>query len=498
VLDALGKAASEIRNKLGESLSTVQKFDTPLEQTTTPSLEALHAYTLGVRTIVRQADEAGAAPLFQRAVNLDPNFAMAYAMLFSSYSAREGRILAFGSIRKAFDLRDRVSEREKFFIESLYHSVATGDLEKEKEIVEVWAMTYPRDPVPWNRLGIIYETCGQYDKSLAGIREALRLSPESGLVYANLVNAYLSLNRFQEAHAAADEAKVKKLDSPSLHVSLYGLAFLQRDAAGMEQQVAWGVGKAGVEDTLLGIQADTAAYSGQLAKARAFSRRAIASADGAKRKQTAAGYEGSAALREALFGNVAEARQHAASALGLLKNLYICGNCGVGVRYGTALALALAGDTSRVPSMADDLGKPFPEDTLIQFNFLPTLQAQLALNRNDAVKAVEILQPAAGYELGDVGATSLYPIFVRGEAYLAAHQGSEAAAEFQKILDHRGIVVNEPIGALAHLQLGRAYAMQGDTAKAKAAYQDFFTLWKDADPDIPILKQAKAEYAKLH
>jgi predicted Zn-dependent protease len=274
---------------------------------------------------------------------------------------------------------------------------------------------------------------------------------------------------------------------------MYPLAFLQNDTAGMAEQVAWAAGKPGVEDVLLAMEADTAAYYGQLRKALEFSRRAVASAEGAEKKETAAGYEVNTALREAVFGNIVQAQKRAAATLKL--------STGRDSWYGAALAQAFAGDTAQAQKLGDDLAKQFPEDTIVKFNYLPTIRALIALNRNDASKAIEILQAAGSYELGIEGqsglAVSLYPVYVRGESYLVAHQGSEAIAEFQKIFDHRGIVVNEPIGALAHLQIGRAYALQGDTAKSKAAYQDFLALWKDADPDITILKQAKAEYAKL-
>jgi eukaryotic-like serine/threonine-protein kinase len=288
----------------------------------------------------------------------------------------------------------------------------------------------------------------------------------------------------------AEEAQTKKLDSPYLRFILYQLAFLQNDAAGMAQQMTWAAGKPGVEDMLLEAEADTAAYSGRLGKAREFSRQAVTSAQRAEEKETAASYEYDAALREALFANAAEARQRAASALRL--------STGRDVQYGAALALAFAGDAGRVQVLADDLGKRFPEDTIVQFNYLPTLHAQLALTRSDSTKAIEALQSASSYELGNVaGYTALYPVYERGEAYLAARYGSEAAAEFQKILNHRGIVLNSPIGALAHLGLARACVLSGDTPKARAAYQDFLTLWKEADPDVPILQKAKDEYTKL-
>jgi serine/threonine protein kinase len=493
VLKALGEAAVKLRGKLGESLTTVQKFDTPVEQASTPSLEALQAYSLGWKTRVGKGDDAAAVPLLQRAIRLDPNFAMAYAALGASYYNLGETSLGAANTKKAYELRERVSEREKFYIESHYYSIVTGDLEKARRAYELWAQTYPRDWVPPDNLGGIYRILGQYDKRLAENRETLRLDA-SGVSYAYLVFPYLNLNRLAEARAIAEEAQAKKLDSPLLRGALYLLAFLQNDAAGMAQQVAWSAGKPGIEEVLLSYEADTAAYSGRLGKAREFSRRAVASAGRAEEKETAAGYEAAAALREALFGNATEARQRAAASLALSE--------GRDVQFGAALALVSAEDSSRAQTLSDDLGKRFPEDTVVQFNYLPTIHAQLALSRNDSSKAIAALQAAAPYELGSPisgGAFSpaLYPVYVRGEAYLAARQGSEAAAEFQKILDWRGVVLNEPIGALAHLGLARAFVLQGDATKARIAYQDFLALWKDADADIPILRQAKAEYAKL-
>jgi eukaryotic-like serine/threonine-protein kinase len=487
VLKALSEAAVKLRAKLGESLSSVQKLDMPIEQATTPSLEALQAYSLGRKTIVGKGDWAAAVPLFQQAIRLDPNFAMAYASLGVDYSNLGETSLASENTKKAYELRERVSEREKFYIESHYYHYVTGDLEKARQTYELWTQTYPRDLVPPNNLGVIYENFGEYDKALAESLEALRLDPGSGASYANLVAHYLYLNRLEEARATADEAQAKNLDSPPLRFKLYVLAFLKNDAAGMAQQVAWAAGKPGVEDALLGGEADTAAYSGRLAKARELSRRAVTSAERAEEKENAAGNEAEAALREALLGNAAEARQRAAAALVF--------SPGRDVQLYAALARAFAGDAARAQALADDLAKRFPEDTVVQFNYLPTVYAQLALNRNNASKAIETLRAAAPYELGAGG--GLYPVYVRGKAYLAENQGGEAATEFQKILDQRGVVGNEPIGALAHLGLARAYDLQGDSAKARAAYNDFFALWKDADPDIPILQQAKAEYSKL-
>ena len=493
VLKALSEAAAKLRGKLGESLTTVQKFDTPLEEATTPSLEALQSYSLGWKTRVSKGDDAAAVPLLQRAISLDQKFAMAYAALGASYFNLGEASLGAENTKKAYELRDRVSEREKFYIESHYHSIVTGDLEKARQAYELWAQTYPRDWVPPDNLGGIYRIFGQYDKRLAENLETLRLDA-SGVSYAYLVYPYLNLNRLEEARGVAKEAQTKNLDSPLLRGALYFLAFLENDTAGMEQQVAWSAGKPGIEEVLLSYEADTAAYSGRLGKARELSHRAVALAVRAGEKETAAGYEAEAALREALFGNATEARKRAAAALSI--------STGRDVQYGAALALALTGDASGAQALVDSLGKRFPEDTVTQFNYLPTLRAQLAVNFNDSSKAIEALQAAAPYELGSPvsgGAFSpaLYPIYVRAAAYLTGRQGSAAAAEFQKILERRGVVLNEPIGALAHLGLARAYTLQGDTAKAKPAYQEFFALWKGADPDIPILFAAKSEYAKL-
>jgi eukaryotic-like serine/threonine-protein kinase len=488
VLDALGKAASDIRKKLGESLATVQKYDTPLDQATTPSLEALQAYNLGTKENGR-GDPAAAIPFLQQAVKLDPNFAAAYSALGVFYSNLGESTLAAENIRKAFELRANVSEREKFNIEADYDFNVTGDLENAKRVYAVWKQTYPRDPGARNDLGMLYDWLGQYEKGFVELREALRLSPQNGLYYGNLVITYTQLNRFQEARVAADEATSKDLDSPFLRVTLYMLAFLRNDAGGMQQQVTSVSGKQGWEDQLLALEASTAAYSGRLERARGLCRQAIASAERVQEKEPAARYEMGAALMEALDGNNLEARQRVESVLRL--------STGRDLQYGAALSLAFVGDTARSQGLAADLGKRFPDDTIVQFNYLPTLRAQLTLNRNDASTAIEVLQTATPYELSFANPLPLCPIYIRGLAYLAARQGREAAAEFQKILDHRGTVGNSPVGALARLQIGRAYAMQGDIAKARVAYQDFLTLWKEADSDIPILKQAKAEYAKL-
>jgi eukaryotic-like serine/threonine-protein kinase len=493
VLDALGKTASEIRNELGESLSTVQKFDTPLEQATTSSLEALQAFSSGYKVLYGPQGSPAAIPFFKRATELDPNFALAYAMLGRT-SVDAGEVSnGVEATQKAYELRDRVSEPEKYFVAASYYTVVTGDLEKAKEPCQLWIQAYPRAVEPRNFLaGIIYLTLGEFQKAVDVAEETTRLHPDLPIAYAHLLYGYAALNRLDKAKAAYARALKNKIDSSAfLDLPMYDVYFLDGDTAGMAQLVARGTGKPGIEDIFLADEALTAAYSGRLGKARELSRGAEASAQRAGEKEGAAGYVASAALIEAVFGNATQARQQAAAALGL--------STARDTQYAAALALGVAGDTVRAQALADDLAKRFPEDTIVQFNYLPTVHAQIALNRNDSDKAIEALQAGAPYELATpaalFGFLSLYPVYVRGEAYLAAHQGNQAAGEFQKILDHPGVVLNEPIGALAHVGLARAYAMQGDTAKARAAYQDFLTLWKDAD--IPILIAAKSEYAKL-
>jgi serine/threonine protein kinase/tetratricopeptide (TPR) repeat protein len=492
VLKALGEAATKIRVKLGESLASVQKYDAPAENVTTPSLEALQAYTLGYQAQIVKRDYAAAIPLFQRAVRLDPNFAMAYARLGTNYANLGQTTRAAESTRRAYELRERVSEREKFYITSHYEHFVTGNLEAARKAYELWAQTYPRDTAPLSNLSVIYGALGDIDKALFASQEALKLSPGSGLGYANLVSGYVNVNRLDEARATAQEAQAHNLDNPGNHQTLYIIDFLQHDAAGMGREAAVLMGKPGFEDVMLASESDTAAYGGQFSKARELTRRASESAQRADEKETAAGYVAEAAVREALVGNMSLAKQQAQAALNL--------STGSDVEAISAIALGLGGDAAQATRLAADLVKRFPENTSMQFNYLPTIRAAIALQGGSASKAIEALVPVAPYELGSPTQNlsfSLYPVYLRGEAYLAAHQGSAALVEFQKILDHPGVIGNEPIGALAHLGLARAYALQGDTAKSKAGYQDFLALWKDADPDIPILKQAKAEYTKL-
>jgi Flp pilus assembly protein TadD len=502
VLKALGEAATKLREKLGESLASVQKFDAPAESVTTPSLEALQAYSLGFQTMTVKNDAAAAVPLFQRATSLDPNFAMAYARLGTSYSNLGQTSRAAENQRKAYELRERVSEREKFYIASHYEQQALGDLEAARKTYELWAQTYPRDKVPAGNLGAIYGALGEYDKELVANQEGPKLNPGSGLVYSNLVSTYLQLNRLDEAKATAQEAQAQHLDSPNIHVGLYEVAFLQHDAAGMEREAATLMGKPGFEDVMLNSQSQTAGYAGQFAKKRELVRRAVDSATRADEKETAATDQSGAAGHEAMVGNASLAKQQAQAALALSNGRDVEGNA--------AIAVALAGDSGQATRMADDLAKRFPEDTIVQLEYLPQIRGAAALQSGNAAKAVEALAASEPYEL----AQTLWPAYIRGEAYLKLGQGSAAAVEFQKIVDHPGAVQNDPVGALAHLGLARAYALeagighvgagalpvQPDPAalgKAKTAYQDFLALWKDADPEIPILKEAKGEYAKL-
>jgi predicted Zn-dependent protease len=489
VLKALGEAATKLRGRLGESLSSIQKYDMPIRNVTTSSLEALKAFSLGTQMISEKGD-AEAIPLFNRAIELDPNFALAYTLLSESYSnqgeyqqAREARI-------RAFELRDGVSERERFGIVAGYYNDVLGDLDKANHALELWAQTYPRASTPHLYLSNNYSYMGLYEKSLAEILENLRLEPAGGVEYGDLMGCYMNLNRLAEAKAVYPQVLAHKYDSAFFHQQLYAIAFLEGDEAEMSRQLAWAVGKSG-EDALLSTQSDTEAFYGRLEKAREFSRRAIDIARRASQNETAAEWQMDQALREAEFAKPELARQNSVAALALAPTQDI--------RTLAALAFARAGDSARALKLADGLAKEAPANTLVNNYWLPTIRAAIEVDQKAPAKAIELLEVASPYELGQpppIGGT-LYPIYVRGNAYLVLKKGPEAATEFQKLLDRRGVVINFPLGALAHLGLARAYVLQGDTVKAKAAYQDFLTLWKDADPDIPIFIAAKAEYAKL-
>jgi eukaryotic-like serine/threonine-protein kinase len=490
VLKALSKAAASLRGKLGESLSSIQKFDVPIEATTT-SLEALKAFSMGITT-GRTKGDAAAIPFMKRALELDPNFAAAYAGLGVEYSNLGQASLSAENIKKAYALRDRVSEHEKYRIADLYYGIVTGELEQDIQVCELWANSYPQDLTPPGNLGVIYSELGQHEKAVTKTQEALRLEPNAVVDYVNLAQNYLALNRLDDARKAIAQAQQRKLDGDTLHWAIYQLAFLKGDAAEMERQVAWAAGKPGDEDLLLSFQSDTEAYYGRLVKARDFSRRAVDSAQRNDSKESAALWQVNAALREAEFGNTAAAKQGVGAALALAP--------GRDVKLFGALTLARIGETTGAKAIVEELEKNYPSDTMLKVYWLPTFKAAMELNTGNSTQAVMFLEAAAPYELGmppQLQLGTMYPVYIRGQAQLVAHNGAAAAIEFQKFLDHRGVALNFPLGALAHLGLARAYALQGDTAKARAAYQDFLTLWKDADPDIPILIAAKAEYAKL-
>ena len=489
VLKALDKAAVSLRGKLGESLSTIKKFDIPLEQATTPSLEALQAYSLGRKT-VNAKGSADALPFFKRAVELDPNFALAYVWTASMYIDLNEVGQAAQNSRKAYDLREKVSERERFIIESGYYSNVTGELEKAVQTLELVQQTYPRDTWVYSSMGFKFLFLGNWEKGLEEYREAVRLEPNQSGSYIGLSISYLALNRLDEGEAVLKQAQAHKLENEELLQNRYWLAFLKGDKAQMAEVVSAAMGKPGAEDLLLATQADTEGWYGRLKNAHALTGRAMDSALHNDAKETAATYQAAAALREVESGNWQYAQAEANAAVKLAPNR--------DVRAMAALALARAGDTAGSEKLASKLDKGLTVDTLVQRYWLPTIRAAVALKRKNPNRAIELLSVTSKTELSAATNFTIFmcPIYLRGEAYLMLHNGKAAAAEFQKFIDHRGLVINS-WGALARLGLARAYATEGDTAKAKAAYQDFLTLWKDADPDIPILIAAKAEYAKL-
>ena len=500
VLNALSHIASTFRTRVGESLATIEKHDTPLEEATTSSLDALKAYSAASKVLNSASDLAAAVPNFKRAIEIDPQFAMAYASLGFTYGLLGEPALSAESNSNAYQLRDRVSDREKFFITATYDLQVTGNLEKALQTCELWVQTYPRELHPYPLLGaFLYPTFGKYEKGIEVAKQMIDLDPDFSVGYLQLAFNNQFLGSLGEAENALRRASDRKLETPDLLVTGYDVAFLRGDKAAMNREVSLAKGKPGAEDAISERQGFVLAYSGHLQQARRMSRRASDLAQQANQPGRAALFETGAALWEAFFGNASTARQGAEAAVELSKDR--------DVEYGAAFALALSGDSSRSHTLASDLERRFPEDTAVRFMYLPVLRALLALNggsqRRDPSKVIELLRIGAPYDLGAPPSCApgffgmLYPVYVRGQAYLTAHQGAEAATEFQKILDHRGIVASDPIGALAHLQLGRAFALSGDTTKAKIAYQDFLTLWKDADSDIPILKQAQAEYARL-
>jgi tetratricopeptide (TPR) repeat protein len=492
VLNALGQAATKMRKGLGESLASVQKYAALPEDTTTSSLEALQAYAMGNKATDVDNDYLAAIPFFQRAVALDPNFAMAYLMLAESYQPQGELTLAAENARKAYDLRERTSDHEKLNIAAFYEIVVTGNLEAARRSYELIAQTYPRDEAAQIMLWYIHLICGDYARADAAAKRAFEINPDSSNNYVSLMYCDQYLGRYDQAKAAAKQSRAKKLSSPWYPLILYVVDFLQNDPAGMAKQATETQGIPGVEDQMFFVESETAADHGQFGQARELTRRAADSAQRAQEKETAAEYEGHNSVREGLVGLMDFAKEDAQSALATIK-----GKHGEGF---SAIALALAGDVANANRAIDDLTKRFPQNTVVQTRYLPMARSALALNSGNAQAAIETLSPAAPYELGHTNEDftfALYPIYFRGQAYLAAKNWAGAAAEFQKILDHPGIVGNEPIGALAHLGIARAHSLSGDTAKAKSAYDDFFAMWKNAEPNVPILKEARAEYAKL-
>jgi tetratricopeptide (TPR) repeat protein len=492
-LKALGDAITRLRPKLGESLSTVQRFDVPLEEATTSSLEALKAYSLGMKAFDRQ--ESSAIPNFRRAVELDPNFALAHLRLGSLYASDfQEPGLAAEHIQKAYELRDRVSESERFEITANYYGLVTGEMEKSIQTSRAAAQAYPRNLLPHVGIGYMSAYLGRYEDEVEEEAEAIRSSPTTGPAYANLMEGYTALNRLDEAKAVYRQALDRRMEGQFLHYDMYTIAFLEGNSDEMGRQVAAVTGKPGVEDIMFSAESDTEAFHGRLEKARQLTDQAVTSAQHADEKEAAALWRLNSALREVEFGNLQRARQEVNGGLAIASTR--------DVQTLAAVIFACAGDQAHARSMADALQKQFPLNTTLNHYWLPVARAYIELRSGHPARALTLLQEAAPYDFAfplpqySEGG-QLYPPYVRGQAYLALLQGKEAAAEFQKFIDHRTIVANSPLAALARLGIARAYAVQGDAAKARGSYQDFLALWKDADPNIPILKEAKVEYAKL-
>ncbi len=499
ILNSLSEIVRKLRTRLGESRATVEKHSAPLAQATTPSLEALKAYTTGMKGITARANYPAVIPLFQRAVEIDPKFAMAHASLGLVYSTAGASVLAAESATRAWQLRDRVTDRERFFVDFTYDRQVTGNLEKAYQTLESWLRTYPRGEKPNAQSllgGLSTHGTGRFERAIEATQKEIAVDPDFGLGYGSLAASYFLLDRFEEAESAIQRATEHKAEDPNLVVIRYNIAVLKGDKGLEDRVVALAKGKPRTEHSVAHVEALALARSGRLTLARQSSSRAM---DLARQeeggREAAASYQAARAVFEAACGNAAAAKKNAIAALELSN--------GRDVEYVAGLALALLGD-SRSQPLADDLEKRFPEDTFAKFTYVPVLRALSALERGKPADSVVQLQIALPYELAVNGLNfnhfylgGLHSAYVRGEALLAAHRYAEAAAEFQKILDHRGIVGADPMGALARLQLGRAFALSGDLAKSKTAYQDFLNLWKDADPDIPILIQAQAEYAKL-
>lgn len=493
VLHALGTAATELRKEFGEQEASLQKFDTPLERATSPSLEALKLYSEG-RRLTRDQGALEALPALQKAVELDPRFALAFSSLAVNHYNLNQNAKASDEIRQAFEMGDRQTARERLQITTLYYDLGTGDVQKAIASYKQWLLLYPRDDVPWGDLSSEYFLVGDYEQAAASAREALRLEPSSLAWYENLSTAQIALLRFEDAQSTLREAFAKQLDDSSLRANEYALAFLRDDPATMEREVRTTTGKAGAEDMMLALHADTEAFSGRLKKARELSRRAVQSAQNAQLAEPAAIWAGLSALREAAFGNREEARQQADQSLRISPNSR-------DVRTLAALVLARAGEAQRSREIVDDLRARYVSNTMVQLAWMPTIRAQTELLRQNPRGAIESLETVKPYErgqmIGNLSNCCMIPVYLRGEAYLAEGQGAPALAEFHKILDNRGIVVNCWAGALARLGVARAQSLTGYKVAARTAYEQFLSQWKDADADLPVLKAARAEYAKL-
>jgi len=495
VLSALSQIATRFRKRVGESVVSIEKHSVPLEDATTTSLEALQFYSRAVK-VAFTSGFTSAVPLMQRAVEIDPQFALAHSHLGLFYSAIGEPELAAESDRKAYELRNRVSERERFFISAIYDRNVTGNLEKSFQTLQLWAQAYPRDILPTSLLsGFISQGLGRYQLSIDEAKITLSLDPDFTPAYVNEAFSQLYLDRPQEAENTVQQAFARKLRTPELVLLQYLLASQKGNSAIVDRTMAEGLTGPGAEDWLLHTQSLALARSGRLSEAREASERAVQFAEASGEHERAATYEGAVAVWEALYGNSAVARAKAKTALQLSK--------GRDAEYAVAFALAVAGDSTHAQGLANDLKQRFPEDTSVTFNYLPAMRGLLALQRGAPTDAIVTLQAAAPYELAVSALTFNYllgnfnPIYTRGQALLAAGRPTEAVSEFNKIVTHRGLLLVDPLDSMARLQLARAYAKTGDLSSAKAAYADLFSIWKDADDDLLLVRQSRAEFAKL-
>jgi DNA-binding winged helix-turn-helix (wHTH) protein/tetratricopeptide (TPR) repeat protein len=495
VLRALSTVAISLRSRLGESIASIKRLDTPLDEATTTSLEALKAFSESDR-LGNQSGSAAAIPLLQRAVELDPTFATAWAMLGRLYGDVGQQESSAESTAKAYEFRDHASDHERFFIVASYEMQVTGNLEKAEQTCETWAQVYPNDAGSFGfRAGLILRVFGQYDKAVENAEHLVAIHPDFALAYHFVALNQIALGHYAQARQIGENATARQFSNPYFALDRYRLAFLAGDEVAMEQVVTMARQMPGSEDMIAGQKASSFAFHGQLEKARAVSEDAANWMRQSGRREAAARLESGAALREAFFGNQDQATQLATAVLNLSN--------GRDAEYGAAFALALSEKSDQAAALADDLERRFPEDTSVRFDYVPTVRALVALDRHDAVKAIELLRENVAYELGSPQSSfdgfygALYPVYVRGLAYLMMHRADDAASEFRKILDHPGIVTNDPIGALARLQLARAYLQSGDSIRARAAYSSFLLLWKNADKELPVLQQSQLEFDRI-